>query len=178
MFVPKGDYYDILPPRLQEAQLEVSWAVEPGKETIRGTSAKSAGVRAVVTAASPQALREAVECLAYCFHREVECHIQTPYCSCEADDQHRAYLWTADGDSAGESLVIGACCFRLRQWSDAPDGYALQWIWFHPYERRRGHFRKALPYFTNRFGRIIAEEPYSPAMEAFLKKHRLYPHEQ
>src|SRR5262249_29041872 len=79
--------------------------------------------------------------------------------------------------------VIGACCFRYRHDVEPlppgipPDYYALQWIWFHPYERNRGHLSRALPYFQARFGRLIAEPPFSPAMNAFLHKHCCRPYE-
>jgi hypothetical protein len=183
MFIPPGDHYDVIPPRVPEPELEASWVMDREKETIRGTSAKASGVSAVVTPASPKILRESVECIAYYFERELECTVGVPYCSLEkADDQHRAYLWTDGGSLPGEAIVIGACCFRWRQWTDAPAGfdlagYALQWIWFHPYERRKGHLERAWPYFEGRFGRVIAEGPFSPAMEAFLRKHRAFPFE-
>ena len=171
MFPPPGDHYDIIPPRVSESQLEASWAMDGEEENVQGISARKSGVSAVVTHASPLALREAVERIAYYFLRELESTVSVPYCSLEKDDQHRAYVWTD-----GEPVVIGACCFRWRRDVD-PAGYALQWIWFHPYERRKGRLGKAWPYFESRFGKFIIEGPYSPAMKAFLGKHRLSPFE-
>jgi hypothetical protein len=46
--------------------------------------------------------------------------------------------------------------------------WALQWIWFHPYERRKGHLRNAWPYFLDRFGTFQVEPPLSPAMDKLL----------
>jgi hypothetical protein len=55
------------------------------------------------------------------------------------------------------------------------DCYALQWIWFHPYERGQGHLSRALPYFLARFGPLISEGPFSATFKGFLRKHHQWP---
>jgi hypothetical protein len=120
-----------------------------------------------------------VERLGIYMKRE-ECY-DTPVYDAEEEALHRAgdvaYLWTSyqhAGWGKDQPLLpaIGACCFRWRKWADAPPGWALAWVWFHPYERRRGHLTRAWPYFRARFGDFIAEPPLSPAMQAFMLKQQ------
>lgn len=66
--------------------------------------------------------------------------------------------------------VIGAACFRRE---DIPQAlWALDWIWFHPYERGRGHLTRCWPEWEQRYGRFQVEEPLSQAMIRFLAKMR------
>jgi hypothetical protein len=83
-----------------------------------------------------------------------------------------AFLWPHQeaADSGDEFLVpmVGACCFRWREWQDAPDGWALQWAWFHPWHRRRGLLSRSWPAFRQEFGAFLVEPPLSEAMAVFL----------
>jgi hypothetical protein len=159
--------------------MEESWALDPGKETIGTVSAKACGLSAVVTPASTPVLRRAVECIAYYFRREFSYDL-VQYCSLEMeDDGHRAYLWTDPMtlDEDDREVVFGACCFRWRQWRDPPpdfpaESYGMQWIWMHPYQRRKGVLSRAWPYFLARFHPFVPEGPHSPGMEAFLRKNQ------
>jgi hypothetical protein len=178
MFIPPGDYYCIKPPAIPCELLEKSWISDAEKETINGIGAKACGLNSVVTPASSPVLRRAVECIAYYFRREFGYDF-LQYCSLEMDDDgHRAYIW-ADPCTLNEQdkiTVFGACCFRWRTWKDAPSdfpskSYALQWIWLHPYQRRKGILDKAWPYFLARFDPFVPEGPHSPAMQGFLRKH-------
>ena len=177
IFVPPGDYYCIKSHALSRARLEESWNSDPDRETVDGTSARTCGLSAVVTATSRPVLRRAVECIAYYFRREFSYDF-VQYCSLEMeDDGHRAYLWTDPQTLKNDKeTVIGACCFRWRRWKDVPadfpaESYCLQWLWLHPYQRRKGVLSKAWPYFLARFDPFVPEGPHSPAMEAFLRKH-------
>jgi hypothetical protein len=151
--------------------LDRSWNLDQGKETIDGVSAKACGLGAVVTPYSPRRFREAVEQIAYFFRREFGYDF-VQYCSQEEDDDgHRAYLWVQPGTlEHGKVKAIGACCFRWREWEGAPPSYGLQWVWFHPHERRKGYLTKAWPYFQKRFGKFIPESPLSIGMKRFLLK--------
>jgi Plasmid pRiA4b ORF-3-like protein len=67
-------------------------------------------------------------------------------------------------------LDSGACCFHLREYKGAlPPGVPGRC----PYERRRGHFSKALPYFLARFQRLIADDSAGLEMDALLKVNGL-----
>lgn len=165
--------------------LEASWNADGGKETIDGISAVGCGLKAVVTPTSPQVLRRAVTCIAHYFRREITNGMLQYSSSEEDDDGHRAYLWANEGClHNGKITVFGACCFRLRQWPHPlPEGfpeesYALQWLWLHPYERRKGHLSKAWPYFLARFDPFVPEGPFSPGMDAFLRKHNYHPEQR
>ena len=184
IFYPPGDHFCIKPPALARSLLEESWTRDTDPES-NSAGAIECGISAVSTPRSVRKIRRAVECCAYYFRRELNFDF-LQYCSLEKqDDKHRAFLWTHDGtlDEKDRVTVVGACCFRLRKWSDAPlsnlppESYALQWIWFHPYERRKGHLQKAWPYFSRRFGRIVPEAPMSESMRAFLKKNKAFPFE-
>jgi hypothetical protein len=59
---------------------------------------------------------------------------------------------------------MGACCFRVRE-----AGWALQWIWLHPYFRDHGYLTAAWDAFRALFGGLYVEPPLSSAMAGFLK---------
>jgi hypothetical protein len=88
-------------------------------------------------------------------------------------DEYEAFLWHEphDVDDKGRSGVIGACCFKRRRRHDLPSPiWAMQWIWFHPYRRRRGLLKRTWPYFRHRYGRFFVEGPHSHGMMEFLKQ--------
>ena len=71
-----------------------------------------------------------------------------------------------------EGRYCGACCFRWRDWADAPPSWSLDWIWLHPYRRQRGLLTRAWPKFKERYGDFHLAQPLSAAMRAFLRKTR------
>lgn len=97
----------------------------------------------------------------------------------DKDPKHQAFLWMGDRamHTAGCKgfvdgyIIAGACCFRYREWKNAPHGFALQWVWFHPYERAKGHLSNTWSFFLNRFKGFYCEGPHSKGMIAFFKKH-------
>lgn len=150
---------------------EQSWSFDTAEGEAVSLREES-GLAAVVTAKSPMALREAAENCDAFFLRE---HGYTRQFDKYDDDQeYLAYLWGEPTE--GRVAIYGACCFRLREYRDRT-AYALQWIWLHPYARRKGHLSAAWPYFRKRFGAFPVEPPYSDGMRAFLatkpdlKKH-------
>jgi hypothetical protein len=183
-----NDFYDIKVNHLRNGLPERSFNSE---SEIDGVSASKCGIGAIITPRSSKTSRKAVEHIACYFRREFEYDFIQYYSEeYTHPDEHRAYLWInhrrCEYSRQGLPVdpVIGACCFRLREYEGErpptipPRCYALQWIWFHPYERHQGHLTKALPYFIARFGKLIAEPPFSPAMDGFLKKHHAWPHEE
>jgi hypothetical protein len=127
-----------------------------------------------VTAKSPKTYRKAVYRIAQFFRREFKYDfVQYGYEGEETDPNHVAFLWIEPEAQhfSKEFKVpcIGACCFRLR-----PSGYALQWIWLHPYLRRQGLLSNSWAKFINEFGNFHVETPLSDAMKAFLKKHNYF----
>lgn len=89
----------------------------------------------------------------------------------EDDDRARAYLWIQRlWDKPERSVVLGACCFRWREYRDAPPAYALQWVWLHPFCRRQGYLRDAWQFFRDACGDFTVETPVSPAMKEFLER--------
>ncbi len=46
----------------------------------------------------------------------------------------------------------------------------MQWVWLHPYMRRKGCLTRAWPIFAERFGQFDCEPPLSDAMQTFLEK--------
>ncbi len=74
-------------------------------------------------------------------------------------------------DSIGMVKTVGGCCFRYREYSNAPSGWALCWIWLHPYYRNKGILSKKWQLFQKEFGEnFYVEPPFSRAMEKFLSK--------
>jgi hypothetical protein len=145
-----------------------------------GIDAVECGISAVVDHGSSKRQRKAVEVTFRYFCREFRNQI-VPYDSkaLSGPDEYRAYLWVDRHEYVWHHHkklypVIGACYFHLREYKGAlPPGvpgscYVLEWTWFHPYERRRGHFSKALPYFLARFQRLIADDPGGLEIDALL----------
>lgn len=172
---PPGGYYCIQPPIITVQLAENAWLQD--NECIDGISAQEHGLSAVVQASSSLRLRRAVQQIAHYFHRELQYDF-LQYCAVEdgRDVDHRAYLWTDDYpyDDKGSLEVLGACCFRLRDYKEVGERYALQWVWIHPYKRRGGFLKKAWPYFEKRFPGFVVETPLSPAMRKFLVYNTSY----
>lgn len=76
----------------------------------------------------------------------------------------RGFLFTGE---KGE--IVGACAFRQRK--EKQKRWGLQWIWFCPIERRKGHLEKRWSTLRERFGDFLVEPPVSNAMKTFLEKH-------
>lgn len=139
-----------------------------------------------ITWDDPTQLRRLVEECARYFRREFRYDF-VPYSatemSCPDAFTHKtaAYVFThpeccldinkSTGDLIRKLRVVGACCFRWRVWTDRPHGYAMQWIWLHPYVRNKGYLKLCWPYFLHRFGEFLVEPPLSPAMRHFVKKY-------
>lgn len=124
------------------------------------------GIRREVRPESNYLLRRAVLHCACFFRREFR--YDFVQFAIKDADPYRAFIWV---DNEYDCRVIGSCCFRWREYSDAPHGYGMQWIWFHPYFRGAGLLTKAWPYFLARFEDFHLEGPFSRAMERFLVKH-------
>jgi hypothetical protein len=123
---------------------------------------------------SPLGLRKAVERLARFFQREFRYDF-LQYSATEGRfedrlSKDRAYLWTLPTWPPEKEIAIGACCFRWREWSNVPPGWGLAWVWFHPFERGKGHLTGAWAYFLQRFPGFRCEPPISSAMRSFLAK--------
>jgi hypothetical protein len=159
------DHYAIRLPRFPDyaATADMNYMLEiPG--------IREAGIEAVVGAKSRRSTRAAVETLAYYFRREFGYDFVQYSADPRGEDaRDRAFLWSSEHYYPAQA--IGAACFRWRKWSDAPEGLALAWIWFHPYERVRGHLTKAWPALIKWAPGFIVETSLSPGMEAFLEKH-------
>lgn len=162
-----GDRYQIKLPIVRDIRLDESWDIEPMYQ---------GGTSAVVTPDSTPVLRNAVEHLAWYFKREFRYDFVQYDAADKTEDGHVAFLW-ADRETAayGKAIVFGACCFRYREWTNVPAGYALQWIWLHPYKRTEGYLTRAWPYFQARFPGFLPEPPFSRAMDSFLRKMNCHP---
>lgn len=87
-------------------------------------------------------------------------------------DSCMAYVWvTIDVEREDYSIVLGATCFRWRSWSNADPGWAMQWIWLHPYIRAQHVLVDTWPYFVERHGMFFVEPPLSGTMVGFLRNH-------
>ncbi|BCU12764.1 MULTISPECIES: hypothetical protein [Microcystis] len=130
-----------------------------------------------ITYKSPIQYRKAVYKIACFFRREFRYDfVQYGYEGEENDPKHVAFLWLHPEARpfTGDFRIpcIGATCFRYREWTDNPAGYAMQWIWFHPYWRRKGLLSESWSDFKQEFGDFICEQPISEAMTKFLDKQQ------
>lgn len=121
-----------------------------------------------VTAEAPRRLREAVEQIAKFFRREFGYDF-VQYSA----KQHRApdvaFVWSSREDPVSAD-AIGAVHFVVDEPKNGPAFWRLSWAWFHPYERRKGHLRKAWPFFQQMFGRFRVAPPLSKGMSSFLEQ--------
>jgi hypothetical protein len=67
--------------------------------------------------------------------------------------------------------VIGAACFRWREYLDHDHCWIMNWVWLHPYFRRQGILQYHWDYFLKKFGDFHFEYPVSNAMKNFLIKN-------
>lgn len=129
---------------------------------------------------SPTSMRKHVEKFAAHFKREM--HFDSlQFASSESPDQpwfvrYEAYLFhemasdLLDEDKPTRHRFFGACCFRWRESDDAPPNWSLDWIWFHPYFRGRGHLQKAWLYFERRYGEFHVAPPLSARMKEIVHR--------
>lgn len=136
----------------------------------------------LVTPDSPKQFRQYVEKFARYFLREM----RTDGIQFEASETvesvgyvpYEAYLFhdlahdLPDEDSSPKQRCFGACCFRWREYEKAPPEWSLDWIWLHPFRRKRGVLRDVWPLFEQKYGQFYIETSYSAAMEKFLSKAR------
>jgi hypothetical protein len=119
---------------------------------------------------SPLRLHQAVERCARDFRREfdydfLQYSAREPYDTRET----QAWLWTQTADTSAHTQVLGAACLRLRTYTNIPEPFwAMQWIWFHPYARRRGLFRAAWPLILTHYDGVQMEPPVSSTMQRLV----------
>jgi hypothetical protein len=88
------------------------------------------------------------------------------FCPKEIDNYNAFLFPTTDFMS-----LVGACCFREREYKDTGRKWCLQWIWLHPYYRDKGILKKNWKYFEDMLGDFYVETPYSSSMRGFLQSH-------
>ena len=115
---------------------------------------------------SPMRLRVEVERLARYLRSEFDYGMQFDR---NDSDPYAAYLLTDSGSAP--SVWAGACCFRERDYAAAGDVQTLDWVWIHPYLRRKGLLARHWPTLRANHGDFAVEPPVSEAMARFLHKH-------
>lgn len=167
--------YDIQMPTLKEQFVPAMCEdIEPGRD-VPGLGVTSYGLvvlSAPITLDSSAVLRKAVTECAYYLARELR--YQTPIYGLDGryfDVNARSFLWV--NITTLPYTVVGACCFQRQaveagQRQSGP--WVLKWVWFHPYERRRGHLLGAWAYFADRFPGFRVKALESSALRAFLEK--------
>lgn len=122
---------------------------------------------------SPRNERRAVYKIAQFFRREFDFDFVQYGCDgLETDQNAVAYLFTIPNyDKREGQIVLGACCFRQREWENKPY-WVLQWIWLHPYARRRGILSYYWSFLKKNHPDFLCEPPLSDAMVGFLKRHK------
>lgn len=130
----------------------------------------------MVTHSSSWQHRKAVENIVSYFRGEMSC----PLIKFNAKDKptdknyipYEAYLFHKDKFNllhefkATEVVCLGSCLFYKKD--NMP--WVLEWVWIHPYFRRKGVLKEAWPIFTERYGDFEIEKTLSIEMEAFIKK--------
>ena len=71
---------------------------------------------------------------------------------------------------AAEGRYIGAGCFRNRIEECETIPWVFDWLWLHPFCRRRGHLSYVWPALLAEMGHFRCAKPLSVSMERFLAK--------
>jgi len=90
----------------------------------------------------------------------------------EDDPSHLAFLLIhpeTEGGSRFRIPCIGASCFRFHERTDHPVDYSLQWVWFHPYWRRRGLLSNSWPGFKWNLATLFLGSRYQKRCPGFWK---------
>lgn len=134
--------------------------------------ARGWGEVARVDRRSPRPVRLAVAVLARYFHREFRYDFPLYDVDEPTDARDRVYLLHRENlnTPGGGRFGVGAFCFRWRDWTNAPHGLALSWLWLNPFVRNAGILSKLWPTFREVHGDFLTETPLSKAMDSFLKK--------
>jgi len=66
-------------------------------------------------------------------------------------------------------IIVGACAFRWREYTNHEPMWAMQWIWIAPRARRHGVLTHRWHGFQTHFS-FVLEYPLSDAMQAFATK--------
>ena len=121
-----------------------------------------------------------VERIGYYFKREMHYDF-APYSAESRSYDNCAYLIAEHrgihciDPEANIHHALGAVGFTCRD--DRP--HILEWVWLHPYLRRRGVLRSAWHTLEDRHSAFAVRSPISPAMEAFLERvDSRYAHEE
>lgn len=77
-------------------------------------------------------------------------------------------VWFGEGPI--KQRFFGACCFRWREWGNASPEWSLDWVWLHPYFRKRGFLAETWPKFKQKYGDFHLAEPLSCCMKTFIQK--------
>ncbi len=102
-----------------------------------------------------KALREHVERFARYFMHEMHFNgiqfeaAESPHSVCYV--RYKAFLFAAQG------RYVGAACFRYRDDQDPLVPWLFDWLWLHPFVRRRGHLTRAWPQFIQTFNGLDAQ---------------------
>lgn len=157
---------------IRHVSIATKWLLDnDGDLTVEAIRGRFSEAWECVTNRSPRPLRQAVYQYAKYFRREFDYDF-VQY-AVQDEESARAFLLVGDigVDHRGPVRFIdGALCFRWREWRDADPGWALQWVWLHPYARNRGRLTRAWPQFKAAFGSFHVEGPLSRAMTGFLGK--------
>ena len=115
---------------------------------------EGASIPLPVTCRSPKSHRKAVWKIAQFFRRE----FKFDFCQYGAEAMIVMLI----------TQPIDACCFRKPK--ELKGEMLLDWVWFHPYYRRRDFLSRAWPLFRELHGIFHVEGPLSTSMMAFLRK--------
>ena len=106
-------------------------------------------------------VKEVVQQFGYYLYKEMNYDFVLFRAQEENEDNFDAYLIPSP-------TCLGFCCgvafFRRRA------GPVLNWVWIHPYDRRKGLLTKLWPTLKQKYGHIAVKGPFSLGMECFLEK--------
>jgi hypothetical protein len=160
------DQLDIVTPRIRAEKINKE-RTTAAFDAVLGELHPAAEIHQITPLSAPGA-RKALEKLAYYFRREF--HYDFIQYSSRESTARNDRLFLLTWKYHAHRAAIGAIVSRWRDYSNAPHGLALAWLWFHPYFRRRGLLRSCWPVLRETLGDFYVEGPTSAAMADFLTK--------
>jgi hypothetical protein len=144
--------------------------------TVKSSKATDEGLLAVTPASSAQRI-DLVERFGTYIKRELKYDFPP-----DIDDgdgaKVKGYFFLGDGWYPPNLQPVGVVVFkyvnanrvRPEHVEQIGNRWWLEWIWLHPYERRKGLLSRHWPAFVEEFGNFYVAPPLSHSMKQFLEK--------
>jgi len=154
---PSPEYYTI----------DAKEFLNPEKKFLRGRLPRAIE-HWVIPSEIPHESRLVLERIGYFLKREEDLDFP-PYSASLLVDNEFGHIFSVPFTEE-TSRPIGGASFSKKRWNDGKEGFLMDWIWFHPYYRRKGILSAAWATLVADYGQFPVSLPCSPVMALFREK--------